>query len=160
VVLVILGLFTAVAAVRLQQPYRAARLRDVVERLAFTDQQVRVHARRFAQSGQLVWDLDKNLIYARSEDTGDLPHFRVPLPPSARLDRVQTRRGQIDRRQARIDVTSGGQTPSYAVRLSTADGGKQWLFFSGITGQVTLLEVESDVQKLFQLLDQGGAHAD
>ena len=159
-VLVILGLLTAVAAVRLHGPYRAARLRDVAERVAFADQQVRVHARRFAQSGQLVCDLDRNLIYARCEGTGDLPHFRVPIPRSVPLDRVQTPWQQIDRGQARIDVAPDGQTPSYAVRLRSADGRLQWLFFSGITGQVTWLEAESDVQQLFQLLDQDRADAD
>ena len=49
VVLAVLGLLAAVAAVRLHGPYRAARLRDVVERVASTDQQVRAHARRFAR---------------------------------------------------------------------------------------------------------------
>ncbi len=158
-VLVIVGLLAAVAAVRLHGPYREARLRDVVERMAFADRQVRDHARRFARSGQLVCDLKGNLIYARSEGKGNLPHFRVPIPRSVRLDRVWTRRGPIEDREVRIDVTRGGQTPSYAVRLSTADGSRQWLFFSGITGQMTLLEAESDVRELFRLLDQGRADA-
>lgn len=156
-VLTILGLLTAVVAVRLHQPYRAARLRDVAERVAFTDQQVRAHARRFDRTAELVCDLEKNLIYVQCEGTGDLPHFRLAIPRGVRLDRVQTPRQRTESRQVKIEVTCDGQTPSYALRLSTAGGEGQWLFFSGITGQVTPLEAESDVRELFDLLRQGGA---
>lgn len=152
-VLVILGLVTAMSAVRLQGPYRIARLHDVVERVGFIDEQARAHARRFARAAELVFDLDANEIYVRSGAGGDLAHFRMAIPRGVRLDRVYTRQGQAESRQVKIDVTSDGQSPSYAVLLSAGKAGQQWVFFSGTTGQVTLLEGQSDVEAVFRLLD-------
>ena len=159
-VLTILGLLTAVAVVRLQVPYRAARLGDVAQRMGFIDQQLRSHARRFDRSARLVCDLESNRVYAESEASEDVTWLRFAIPRGVRVDRVRLRRENLDSGQVVIDVAPDGRTPSYAVRLCTSNRAKRWLFFSGVTGQVTELEAESDVEELFRLLSRSGTNAD
>ena len=152
VVLTIMGLLAAVAVVRLQGPLHAARAGDVAGRIAFTDGQVRSHSRRFARPSRLVYDLDENSAYAESDTPGGVRQYHFALPDTVRLAAVRMARGDVERGKATIEVTSDGHTPTYAVRLDSDDRHGQWLLFSGLTGQVTKLKAQADVQELFQLL--------
>ena len=154
VVLVIIGLLAAVATVRLQEPLQNARLGNVIQRIAFTDGQVRSHAQRFARRARLVYDLEKNLVYAESEAASGAAHLRFELPGSVQLDQVRLHRSGSVGRKATIEVTPQGQTPSYAVKLGAGDRAGLWLFFSGVTGQVTQVDRESDVEELLGLVSQ------
>ena len=160
VVLALIGLATGLVAVRLRQPYRDAKCGDAVERIVLTDGQVRAHARRFARPSKLIVDLDANALYAGSSGTGDGPRFRTAVSGGVRLDRACTSQERISSGRMSIAVTPQGQTPSYAVRVAVGDRQTRWLVFSGVTGQVSRLEEEGDVQKVFQWLGRNGPDAD
>lgn len=154
VVLAIMGLLAAVAVIRLQGPLRDARMDDVVQRIAFTDGQVRFYSQRFACPTRLVYDLDENSVYAESDMSDGVRHFHFALPDTLRVARVRTVRGDSGRGKTTIEVTSDGHTPTYAVRLDSSDQRTRWLLFAGLTGQVIRLKAEADVQELLGLVVQ------
>ncbi len=159
VVLTLVSLLSAVAAVKLRVPYRAARAGEVTERIAFTDQLMRSHARNFGQAARLVFDLDRGSIHVEMGEHDRDPHFAFEIPPGVHLEEIQmtdktTRRGRVV-----VESPSHGVTPSYAVVLSTQHGPDRWLLFSGLTGQVTHTTDERDVQQVFSYLDTPGLDA-
>lgn len=160
VVLVIVGLLTAVAVVRLQAPYRAARLEDSLSRIEFIDSQTRAHARAFAQDSTIVFQLDSGRIYSQKSTETDAKRFEFVLPASLRIRHVMTPQLEVDHSQAQIKVSARGATRSYAICIQAADDTQRWLLFSGLTGQVTYPKAEYDVRQMFELLQASRPDAD
>jgi len=152
VVLTLTALLVGIAAVRLGRSYRDAQFEDTVGRIPFADRLVRSHARQFAESGELVIDLDENRVFARSTDVGSEPRRQTVLPGSTRIDCVALAGRRVYRGTVAIPVTPDGQTPSYAVRLKLGDRRTRWLLMAGITGQATEYENATDVKEILQLL--------
>ena len=158
VMLAILALVSAVAVVRLRQPYRVARLGDAVGRLATLDGQARAYTQRFAREARLVYDLDRNLAYVESGGAEHHECFRLVLGGGARLDRIRTADRQADQGEFALDLSAAGASSSYAIRLGTGDGPCRWTFWAGLTGQAVEMKTEDDVKSLFELL--AGTDAD
>ena len=157
VVLAILGLVVGVVALRLKQPLRVARTGDSIGRIAFVDRQARSYAKRFARPIRLVYDMDKSCLYAESTDHKEL--FRVCLPNGIRISNTCTADGSVDHGRSAIDVSSTGQTDSYAVRLGVGEESGHWVFFAGVTGQSSQFEVEDDVKNVFETLRRARVNA-
>ena len=158
-VLVILGLVSGVAVARLKQPYRAARLGEAVGRIALIDRQARDHAQRFGRPSRLVYDLDHSIVCVESGNTEHKEYTRVSLPSGVRLERLLMPEAQTDQGRPTIDVSSAGESRSYVVRVSIIGESRRWLFFAGITGQVTEFTDENDIKRLFEMLRASGADA-
>lgn len=154
----LVALVSGMVVMRLQVPYRMARFRDAVQRLALLDQQARSHARRFGRAAELVCDLAKNQIVLQAVPAEGLPLTQLVLPAGIRLERVRTRAGHTEAGEAHIAIGEDGQTPSYALWLKGPERIEEGLFFAGLTGQVTTLKAESDEEPLFALL--GPARSD
>ena len=159
VVLTLVALLTAVVVFKLRVPYRRARAGEVAERIAFTDGLMRSHARNFSKAARLVFELDRGSVHVETGEHNRDSHFAFEIPPGVQLEEVwlagkTTRRGRVV-----VESPSHGVTPSYAVRLSTRHGPDRWLLFAGLTGQVTHMENERDVQQVFAYLDTPGIDA-
>lgn len=159
VVLVLLALLAGVATMRLALPYRQARLGDVVQRIRVMDEQVRFRAARCDQAVWLVCDFDSNAICAEVSGDERVAHLRCVLPRAIALGRVRLVGRIHDGGRMTIPVAADGQTASYAVRLDVGQRPGPWLFFAGISGQMTVLESETDVDELFAF-PEGRADAD
>jgi len=152
VVLAIMSMIAGVAIARLKEPYCIARLGDVTSRIEHLDLQARAYAERFARDVRLIYDLDKNTAYVESGDTGHQELFRLILPSGVLLDRMRTCDQQMENGRFALDLSAAGQSSSYAVRLSAGEGRCRWLFFAGVTGQVSEVAGQDDITKLFEML--------
>lgn len=157
-IVALVSLVAGTALLRLEQPYRVARLRDAVQRITLLDQQVRSHARRFGRAAEIVFDLDKSCMVVQDMPDRGLPRTQLALPTGIRLKRLRTGSEHTEAGEARITVGVDGQSPSYAIWLEGPKRSAEGVFFAGLTGQVTPLKAESDEQPLFALL--GPARAD
>lgn len=158
IVVAIIGMLTGVVAVRLRGPYRQARFEDVLQRVAVLDGQVRSYTQRFGKPQQLMVDMQNDVLYTRNPGGGRGLSFRETVAGSADVDRVLLPEGPVGGGTATINFSEDGQARSYAVSFRL---GKQqvWLLFSGVTGQVTQLDGETDVREIFQLLADKGPDA-
>jgi prepilin-type N-terminal cleavage/methylation domain-containing protein len=159
VVLTLVAMLTSVVVVKLGVPYRAARAGEVAERIAFTDQLMRAHARNFRQASRLVFDLDRGRVHVESGEQTQDTHFAFEMPPGVQLEEVRIADGAKRGGRAVVESPSDGITPTYAVLLSTRHGPNRWLLFAGLTGQVTYLEDERDVREMFSYCDTPGLDA-
>ena len=174
VTLVLLGLLATATALRLQGVGRLVEIEDAIERIGAMDQHARQLARASGRGGQLVYDLGRNAIrHVDAQSQADLSKPLI-LPEWLRLDAI--------RLDAERDIVSGqiaiaisaegtswaealpgagggrhfrGFRGGYAVRVKHdgLDGGYVWLVVAGIGGQVTVVQSDDQVQRLFEMLN-------
>lgn len=160
VVLTILALVTAMAAVRLQEPYRIARREEALRRCEFIDSQARAHARTVGGDCEIVISLKQQRIHA-CRKTGDTArHFEFAIPAGLSLQRVLTPTEDLASGIARIDVSSCGATATYALGFGDAEGAEYWLLFAGVTGRVTYPKDALHAQTILEMLRTPGADLD
>ncbi len=152
VVLTLSVLVVGIVAVQMKSPYQAAKFEDCLERIEFNEQLIRSHAQRFERRSVLVVDFDENTIYARKQEQSDGPCFRVDLPRGVKLISIITTAEEISHGRVQVDVSTRGQTPSYALCLREGKNNEQWLLFAGTTGQVTRMDNSKDVHEIFTML--------
>jgi hypothetical protein len=121
----------------------------------------RLAGQRLGRPCVLRFDLARQRVWRVMEDDGAVEDSHaVRLSGGCRVDRVAvgdlvagTDSGVVD-----IAYSMSGRSSSYAVRLTRKDW-SGWLVFAGLTGQVTLIEHEDEVQSLFSVLASGRADA-
>ncbi len=152
VVLVIIALLTAVVAVRLQGPYQSARLEDALQRIEFTDTQTRAHARASSTSCQIVWEMDRGLLYSQEREGETARHFEFKLPGSLKIRRLLSAQFDAGSGTVRIEVSPRGVAPTYAVCVGARDNSHRWVLFSGLTGRPAIAKDESHVRQILETL--------
>ncbi len=156
---------------------RDAARADAVGQLAHADRLARLTAQRLGRPCLLRFDLDRRLVLrvvaGESEPRGGAAGRM--LPPGWRVDRVVVPRGGAlpgrvsgDAAPVRADAgvvdvacSTGGRSASYAVALAGPDEGRrQWIMVSGLTGQVTPVNDQEEIDNLVALLagDRPDAH--
>jgi prepilin-type N-terminal cleavage/methylation domain-containing protein len=134
------------------------------------DRMARLAGQRLGRQCVLRFDLAGQRVFRvlKGEGCQEDSHA-VRLSSGCRLDRLtvadDSARGAAngsatpaDSGVVDIAYSTGGRSASYAVRLTGKDW-SGWLVFAGLTGQVTLIEHEEEVQNLFTLLASGRADA-
>lgn len=159
-VVVIMTMLLAIVGVRLNGPYQQAILEETLRRIEFTDGQIRNHAEQHGTPCQLVLDLDEGRLAAERPEQAEALHFEYRLPRSMRLDRVMTPWLDQGSGTVRIQVSAGGTSPTYAVRIATGRDTRRWVLFAGLTGRVYYPSDNDHVQQLFRLWDAAGVDAD
>jgi prepilin-type N-terminal cleavage/methylation domain-containing protein len=156
---VILGLLVSLAAWNFAAPLRRARFDQVVEQVRYLDSSTRQLARDSGRPLRLTIDLDRGTL-TRLDASGTRELFRdADLPTAIRIDRVRTQSDERDGGSAQIDISPLGLSPSYAIRLAAADR-RQWVFVSGLGGQVKVVSDDSQIAAIFAQTTTGGRHAD
>ena len=152
VAVLLLALLASAAALSFSQPIRAARSQDAIDQLRTFDATVRQAAVAAGRATRMVLDLRTGTI-ARSD--GGTERYRTTLPPGYRVDQVRIGDRTVDTGQALIDVSPLGISRTYALRLHgpTVD---QWLLFAGLSGQLTLVIDESNLDAIFAQIAQPG----
>ena len=160
VVLTLIAIVSATAAISLREPYRRARLEHAVDQLVAADQQARGRARRFDRPYRLVYDLDRNEVRISDGSPGKTSPTVLRVGRGVQIDRLLQKGDRQTHGAPWVEVRSQGTTPTYAVRVRTAKDQCAWLFYCGVTGQVTRLDEDSHVEALFEQLGEGGLDAD
>lgn len=155
VVLVVMTLLAAAAVFSLQAPLRNARMQRVLASIEDADYRARTAARRLWEPIDLTIDGDEGTA-TQSTSSGQQPRIehRRSLPWSGGL--------QIDQCIGAAESTSdnrfvvrygpGGQTDTYAIRVSTNRNVRQsratWLIVVGATGQYIRSNEDSVVEAI------------
>lgn len=176
-VVALLGILAAATTWSLASDARRVSRDNVMDQLANADQVARVAARRSGQRCVLEFDLDTQTVRRVGFDQYDQRQaaHSLKLPADCRIAQVlladsrvrssgalrQTVAVQTDWGRVAIPVSSTGRSPTYAVQVKAGDEAEgQWLMCSGLTGQVSVVEHEADLDRLFALLATGRPDAD
>ncbi len=146
----LMGLMMAVALVSLQGPYREARSKHAIERLAHYESQARRYALRTGKSFILEIDTEKSQLAMRSLRGSEAQLSPLYTESGLRIERALFATASGPQSLSKIPVSPRGRTPSYALKIHLVDGGDTWLLFAGVSGQMTRIENESDVRELLQ----------
>jgi prepilin-type N-terminal cleavage/methylation domain-containing protein len=134
------------------------------------DCMARLAGQRLGRPCVLRFDLARQRVFrvVKGEEYAEDSHA-VRLSSGCRVDRVTvadesagdataTRVASADSGVVDVAYSTSGRSVTYAVRLTRKDW-SGWLVFAGLTGQVTLIEHEDEIQNLFSLLASGRVDA-
>lgn len=153
-VLIVLGLLSGMAVVRLTPMLRTASLQHTLRQLGEADRLTRRRAQQGQISCRLVFDLDKQLVYRLEGDRDDpvaIVHLR-----SARIEKVRTLSGIATSGTAKLVISPLGFATTYALQVSSeAEDRSSWLLFYGLSRHREVLHDEAQVDALFEALARG-----
>ena len=110
------------------------------------DRMSRQAAQRFGREVEMSFDLSRQILVRR--DVRDQENYRVAMPPGCRIDQIDlpgSRRR--DAGEIAIRCSANGWTSSYGVHL-LGPGLDQWLLVAGLSGDVTEVKDESQLQSM------------
>lgn len=162
-VVALLGLTAAATAWSLADEARQSRWVKVVGDIAQVDRMARLSARRQGRPCIIRLDLDRQSLWrVSSNDYGQEASHTVALGQPVRMDRVRLPSPDgggawVDRQSGQVEIacSRAGQSVTYAVRLVAGEGSAPergqagWLVFAGLSGQVTQVENEDELDNLF-----------
>ncbi len=185
-VVMLLGLLAGAVTWSMAETAQHASREQVVGSIVHLDRTTRLAGERLGGSYALRFDLDEQVIERLETSSGGESDSsrRLRLPGDHRIDRLRVAWGdlaassgpggaadRIDAGTVEIAFSSRGRSPTYAVRLVGANGGRgapatgrnrrmDWIVFSGLTGQVMLDYEQERIDSLFDRLAGRGPDAD
>ena len=179
VVVLVLGLLSSVAVLQFGHLLGPAEMNDAADRLRHADAICRAYSRRFGRPVELTVNAKNSILMCRDSTEPALWNYRIQLPRGARIYKVWSSNSNGNSSDPPAGVTkygeisiifgSSGLSHSYAVEIGRHDarqGGNRsrWLFVAGLTGQVTEVPNEHDMDEIFHEIkakkDGDGQHAD
>ncbi|MEM8670555.1 MAG: prepilin-type N-terminal cleavage/methylation domain-containing protein [Planctomycetota bacterium] len=150
VVLTLVALIAAIAAPRLAGTFSQSRMETAIAQVVTFDRQVRSIALKQNRDTTLNFDLASDRLTA-SWERAEM-EVSAKLPTSVHIESVVSRRDrQRSRGRAEIRAYGDGTTDGYAVQLVIGQR-RQWLFFAGLTGQVTRLESTRETEAILDAI--------
>jgi len=146
-VIVIWAILATVVVVSLAGSNRVAALEDVIQRIALSDRTMRQEARRLGKPITIRFDGSAGKMVR--EDDGEQSATLFDIPAAISLAQVRTTGADDD---GRIRYSRLGVAATYAVALEPRDGPRQWIVVAGLTGEVTKVKDEKEVDAIFELL--------
>jgi len=148
----VLALLTGVAAMSFRKPLERARERDLIAQIRSADATARLESRRFSRAVEVVIDPEASEIARRGTDGNESFHAMIPRPYVIKEICIGTRR--TSGREV-IRYSASGLSRSYAVHVN-GPRFDRWLVFAGLSGEVTEIADESQVQQILAPLAQRG----
>jgi type II secretory pathway pseudopilin PulG len=152
----LVALLASAVALTFSKPLQAARAREAISQVQFTDAQARQAARQTNRPVRLVLDPESNTI-ARYED--EQRQALATLPVGFRIAQVIVgRRASFDER-ADVRFSSSGLSRSYAIHLE-GPAFDQWLLFAGLSGQMSWAADEQTIRSILDVASPAGRDTD
>ena len=145
-VIAIMALLSAAASVMLSGPRHEADLQDGIEQIQQADLSSRTLARQSDEKISLTINVSQGRLIRVA---GTAETLLGNLPGDVKIERVRAGSAAIDFGSPNIDYSKRGCSNSYAVRLASSAGEKQWIVFAGLTGQMLKVD-DQDVDDIFQ----------
>jgi prepilin-type N-terminal cleavage/methylation domain-containing protein len=166
-VVVLLGVLAGSALWRMTEQVQRGSRAGATGQISYADRMARLASSRLGRRSILRFDLDQQQItrYDGPEARRKVNVGRgVTMPVRFGIDRIvrvaessPSPAGRLDvRKSGVVDIEFGpsGRSQSYALRLGTGEE-FFWIVFSGLTGQLTTLDDEKEIDNLFALLATG-----
>jgi type II secretory pathway pseudopilin PulG len=152
----LMALLASAVAFSLSQPIQGARLREALSQLQSCDALARQNARQSLRPVRLIINPTANTL-ERFE--GEQLRSRTALPVGCRISQVIVGRhaSWIDR--AAVSFSASGLSRTYAIRLQ-ATSFDRWALFSGLSGQMTLVQDERMLRTILDGFAPAGRDAD
>lgn len=151
VVLTVLASVAAITVPRLGGLRRRMARETAVSQLVQLDQRARHLARMNHGSVTLCIDVDSSRLWCELE--GEQWGPRTTLPIAADLTSFLSMREKRTSGKATVRFNPSA-AESYAIKLTATEGGRAWILFAGISGQVSEFESSRDLQDIFERLSQ------
>jgi prepilin-type N-terminal cleavage/methylation domain-containing protein len=159
VVVVILGLMTATVATRISGTLGPAALGQAVSQWDFTDQQLRLRARRSGKPLAMHLEIGTNRVECEFDGDDNSRSTVRSLGRGVRLNKIISGTREVTNGRAIICYTDRGTTESFAIELAGQRNARRWILFAGLTGQSTELPNESAACELLEMLSPPSIHA-
>jgi len=144
-VLLIAGIAAGAVALRLGGPLARANAEDAMGQIQQFDHLARAYARRHDQELVVVIQLDRGRLYKRGPDRKELG-AALKMPRRIHLRQAWVGSGRAASGQVEIPISRLGLSPSYAMQVVTDKRSETWLLVAGLTGQMSQLDHEKDVE--------------
>ena len=149
VVLALVAVLTTAVSLSLRTTARAARVEDVLGRLAAFDRTAREAAVRVGEPLELRFDLDRGTVHRAGGGEAPAP---LRLPDAFRVAALALPGRTVTGGEVRVPVSVRGHTPSYAALLDGPGGGAgdgRWLVTAGLTGRTVVVINAGDINDIF-----------
>ena len=147
VAVLLLALLASAVTLSFGAPLRRARAAQAVDQIRSIDSAARQAARRFNRPMTLSIDLDSGELECRDSTRGGAAMFRAALPASHRIEEVRTPGQRVNGGGETLQISPGGYSRSYAIRLPGA-----WIMVSGLSGQLRVIDDENQIDSIFSAL--------
>jgi len=150
-VLLIMGVAAAAVTLRVEPMLRHERMEQVVRDIVDFDRLTRALARRHDQQLRLVLDTSVGEL-RRLDVTGAESRGRaVRLPDNYAITKVLVRSQDVGSGTISIPCSHRGFMPTYAVRLDSPGGRRQWILLTALGGQEVLID-DNNADKIRDIL--------
>lgn len=150
IVLAIMAVAAAAVALKFRVPLAQARAKNLVEQIAAFDQLTRTAAREQDKPLRMLFDANVGRI-SRTDEDGQAVGSGLELPQRCRLERLllpDTASGA----NAVVTCSRRGLTPSYGLVLRKDNVQAQCLLVAGLSGQMTEMASEKELQDNLAIL--------
>lgn len=128
--------------------------------LAQADERLRSYAAAHGRPTSLKLTLGDGRFEQSFDDEGRTAREVSLGGGAARLLRYRSLARDASAGDVKIEYSPQGTTETFAIELGIAGGDSVWLLFAGLTGQLTQLEEERDVESILQAIRPDGLDAD
>jgi len=152
VVLLILGIAAGAVALKVAGPLSRLELDGLADRISQFDALTRRYACEHDRRVCLLVDLSKGRVSRIDPDGGTQLGGDLALPEGVRIAAVIVAGRRTATGRVSIGCSRRGLTPSYAMLLADADGGRRRILTAGLTGQMIQLDGDETIREIFEAL--------
>ncbi len=152
-VLLILAILAAAVTLEVRAPLARIGMRAVLDEIAAFDRLTRVFAREHDRPVRLVVALAAGRIRRTDEGGRDPLGEALKLPSGYRIAGLRLAGRRINSGSVAVSCSARGLTPTYAVRVDGPGGRRQWILVAGLSGQITELDNETEVEDILLALE-------
>lgn len=158
VVVSVLALLAAVVATRIGGVHRRAAFEQAVAQWEFLDQQMRLEARRHNRPAELQIELGTGRLTLIRDVNDNNKGSIQSLGGNVRVTRYVSATRNAESGVVNVTYGPHGTSDSFAVKLQSASGQHQWMLVAGLSGQMTRLEKDSEVEDVLRTITPSGVY--
>jgi len=159
VVIVILGLLTSTVSTRILDTVGPATLKQSLSQLEFTDQSLRLAARRGGKTLQLHFEIGSNRLACAFDDDRAVGRTIRFLGRGTQISKYLSPTREVTYGPANIAYDDRGASESFAIEIVGRRDARRWLLVAGLTGQFSEVSDEASARELLRILLPTGLHA-
>ena len=151
-VVVVMAILAGAMIVSLGDRMSRVRMSGLLDRLESLDRQSRTLAWQQKVPMLLAFDRDQHHVERSSLDNRPTNRRRIHLPKGFGIASVRVSTNASLANPIRLTISPQGQSPTYAIEVSSGKKDSEWLVFGGVTGQAVRGYNETEVTELFRQL--------
>lgn len=154
-----MALVAATVTTRLGGSLNQAAMHQARSQWEFTDQQLRLRARRTGQPVALHLEIGTNRLDCTFDVEDESAGTTRTLGRSVTISRYLSATQEITYGPVVIPYSNHGTSETFAIELVGASDGRQWILVTGITGQISEVSDERQARALLEQLLPPRLHA-